>query len=256
MNRPIAVTADPRMMPPAPAPTNLSATTWASARADNGRAFRAARRHSRLVRVLRVGVPVSVVVLLAVIGLMTYFNPLRLLGTLPIDLGNLVVSGTKITMERPRISGFTPDNRAYDLSATAAAQDLTQPDLVELKQLQARIDMQDKSKVEISAISGVYNSKQETLTLRQNIVLTSSTGYAARLSEAVIDVRKGNVVSERPVSVDLLNGTLDANRLEVVDAGERVVFGGGVAMVLTLPNDDASKANRDSAGDANRAAPR
>jgi lipopolysaccharide export system protein LptC len=189
------------------------------------------------VRLLRIGIPVSAVLLLAAIGLMTYFNPLRLLNGLPLDLGNLVVSGTKITMERPRISGFTPDNRAYDLSATAAAQDLTQPDLVELNQLQARIDMQDKSKVEVSANSGVYNSKQETLTLRQNILLTSSTGYAARLSEAVIDVRKGNVVSERPVSVDLLNGTLDANRLEVTDAGERVVFGGGVSMVLTLPND-------------------
>jgi lipopolysaccharide export system protein LptC len=233
MNRPIAAIADPRTAP----------TTWATTRADkdNARAFRAARRHSRLVHVLRIGVPVSVVVLLVAIGLMTYFNPLRLLGKLPLDLGNLVVSGTKITMERPRISGFTPDNRAYDLTATAAAQDLTQPDLVELKQLQARIDMQDKSKVEVSANSGIYDSKKETLTLRQNILLTSSTGYAARLSEAVIDVRKGNVVSERPVSVDLLNGTLDANRLEVVDAGQRVVFGGGVAMVLTLPNENTGK---------------
>jgi len=219
-------------------------TTWSAPRADNGRAFRAARRHSRLVHVLRIGIPVSVVVLLVAIGLTTYFNPLRLLGQLPLDLGNLVVSGTKITMERPRISGFTSDNRAYDLAATAAAQDLTQPDLVELNQLQARIDMQDKSRVEVSANSGVYNSKQETLTLRQNILLTSSTGYAARLSEAVIDVRKGNVVSERPVSVDLLNGTLDAKRLEVIDAGERVVFGGGVSMILTLPNDKEDGENK------------
>jgi len=236
----------------------MAPPAWSAARTDNARAFRAARRHSRLVRVLRVGIPVSIVVLLLAIGLTTYFNPLRLIGKLPLDLGNLVVSGTKITMERPRISGFTPDNRAYDLSATAAAQDLTQPDLVELNQLQARIDMQDKSKVEVSANNGVYNSKQETLTLRQNILLTSSTGYAARLSEAVIDVRKGNVVSERPVSVDLLNGTLDANRLEVKDAGERVVFGGGVTMVLTLPDEKAGKTG-DKASDktgTNGAAPR
>lgn len=232
----------------------MAPPAWSAARTDNARAFRAARRHSRLVRVLRIGIPVSIVVLLLVIGLTTYFNPLRLIGKLPLDLGNLVVSGTKITMERPRISGFTPDNRAYDLSATAAAQDLTQPDLVELNQLQARIDMQDKSKVEVSANNGVYNSKQETLTLRQNILLTSSTGYAARLSEAVIDVRKGNVVSERPVSVDLLNGTLDANRLEVKDAGERVVFGGGVTMVLTLPDDKSGKT--DGKTDTNGAAPR
>ena len=227
MNQSIAATTDPRN----------ARTSWTLGRADSDRAFRAARRHSRLVRFLRIGIPVFVVVVLAVTALAAYFNPLRMLGRLPLDLGNLVVAGTKITMEQPRISGFTQDNRAYDLSARAAAQDMTQPDLVELRELQARIDMQDKSKVEVSATSGVYDSKLETLTLRQNILLTSSTGYAARLSEAVIDVRKGNVVSEKPVSVDLLNGTLNANRLEVVDAGESVVFGGGVAMVLTLPND-------------------
>ena len=65
---------------------------------------------------------------------MTYFNPLRVLGKLPIDVGNLVVSGTKITMEQPRLSGFTNDARAYEMTADAAAQDLTKPDIVELQQ--------------------------------------------------------------------------------------------------------------------------
>ena len=49
--------------------------------------------------------------------LVTYFNPLRMLAKLPIDVGNLVVSGTKITMEQPRLSGFYPRRRAYSVSA-------------------------------------------------------------------------------------------------------------------------------------------
>jgi len=53
----------------------------------------------------------------------------------------------------------------------------------------------------MSAVSGVYDAKTEMLTLRENIELTSSTGYEGRLTEAVIDVRKGNVVSDKPVSV-------------------------------------------------------
>ena len=64
---------------------------------------------------------------------MTYFNPLRMLGKLPVDIGNLVISGTKITMEQPHLSGFTRDARAYELTADAAAQDLTKPDIVELQ---------------------------------------------------------------------------------------------------------------------------
>ena len=83
-------------------------------RGDGERAFRAARRHSRMVRVLRVALPAAVVLVTLAVVLVTYFNPLRMLGKLPIDIGNLVVSGTKITMEQPRLAGFTRDARAYD----------------------------------------------------------------------------------------------------------------------------------------------
>ena len=38
-----------------------------------------------------------------------------MLAKLPIDIGNLVVAGTKITMEKPPLSGFTHDARAYEL---------------------------------------------------------------------------------------------------------------------------------------------
>jgi len=79
------------------------------------------------------------------------------------------------------------------------------------------------------------------LTLNDDIDLVSSIGYEGRLSEASIDVRKGSVVSEKPVSVKLLNGFLNAQRLEVVDNGAMVRFGGGVAMTI-LPDKSPTKA--------------
>lgn len=215
---------------------------WTMGRGDSGRAFRAARRHSRAVRILRVAIPLAVVLGFTGIFLITYFNPLRMLAKLPIDVGNLVVSGTKITMEHPRLSGFTGDARGYELSADAAKQDLTKPDLIELRNIRAKVQMQDKSTVEVYATNGIYDSKGETLKLDQNIVLSSSTGYRGRLSEAMIDIRKGNVVSERPVEVELLQGTLNANRLEIADSGDLVRFGGGVNMTLMLGDAAAPQA--------------
>ena len=211
-------------------------------RGDSELAFRSARRHSRAVRILRVAIPLAVVLGFTGIFLITYFNPLRMLAKLPIDVGNLVVSGTKITMEHPRLSGFTGDARAYEVSADAAKQDLTKPDLIELRNIRAKVQMQDKSTVEVSATAGIYDSKGETLKLDQNIVLSSSTGYRGRLSEAMIDIRKGNVVSERPVEVELLQGTLNANRLEISDSGDLVRFGGGVNMTLMLGDAAAPQA--------------
>lgn len=228
MNRTVTAQTDPQTV----------RAYWTMSRGDSERAFRAARRHSRLVRMLRISIPAVVVLGTTVIVLITYFNPLRMLGQLPIDVGSLVVSGSKITMEHPRLSGFTNDARAYELSADAAKQDLTKPDLIELRNLRATVEMQDKATIEMLATTGTYDSKGEMLKLDQNIVLSSSTGYSGHLSEAMIDMRKGYVVSKHPVELQLLQGTLNANRLEIIDSGDLVRFDGGVNMTLMLSNAD------------------
>ena len=211
-----------------------------NSRGDIGRTYRAARRHSRYVRLLRLGVPAGILAMLFMVVAANYMPPIGGL-RLPGELGKLVIKGTKITMQQPRLTGFTNDSRAYEFTANAAAQDITKPDLVELHAPHAKIQMQDKSTVTMSAVSGVYNMKSEMLTLNDDIDLVSSIGYEGRLSEALIDVRKGSVVSEKPVSVKLLNGFLNAQRLEVVDNGAMVRFGGGVAMTI-LPDKSPTKA--------------
>ncbi len=102
--------------------------------------------------------------------------------------------------------------------------------------------MQDKGVIQMTAAAGIYDTKAETLRLDKDIVLTSSSGYECRLSEAMVDTRKGNVVSEHPVEVKMLQGTLNANRLEVVDSGDLVRFGGGVDMMMNLTKPDDAKA--------------
>ena len=202
----------------------------ASSRDNFERSYRAALRHSRHVRLLRVSVLAGIaLVLLTVVGI-NYMPPIGGF-RLPGQLGNLVIHGTKITMEQPHLTGFTVDSRAYEFSADAAAQDITKPNLVELHQLHAKMEMQDKSTVEMSALSGIYDVKSEMLTLNDNIELVSSTGYEGRLSEAVVDVRKGNVVSDKPVWVKMLNGFLNAKRLDIVENGSVVRFS-DVAMTL------------------------
>jgi lipopolysaccharide export system protein LptC len=224
MNRLITAKADPQ----------TARAYWTMGRGESARAFKAARQHSRLVRMLRIALPAFVGVAALVMILVTYLNPLRYLAKLPINVGDLIVSGTKITMEKPHLSGFTKDARAYELTADAAAQDLTKPDIVELRNIHAKLQMQDKSTVELKALFGTYNSKGEKLKLDRNIDLASSTGYAGHLTEALIDTKSGDVVSEKPVEVKLLQGVLNANRLEITKSGDLVVFSGGVNMTLKM----------------------
>jgi lipopolysaccharide export system protein LptC len=206
-------------------------------RADRDRAFRAAVRHSRHVRILRVAVPLTAgLVLLSGVAFTILLKPLRVLSGVPVDIGSLVVSGTKINMNQPRLAGITRDNRRYDMVAQAAAQDLTKPDMLELQGIRATMEMRDKVTFETTAKAGLYNTKTEQLTLNQNIVVTSSSGYQAFLNEAVVDVRSSKITSEKPVEVKTATWTINANRMEVIDSGDLMRFERGVFVTLILEN--------------------
>jgi lipopolysaccharide export system protein LptC len=205
--------------------------------------FAAAARHSRMVRMLRVAVPAAVLLALAGVLGISLFNPFRITGLakLPVDMSNLVVSGTKITMETPHLAGFSTHQRPYELWAKAAIQDLTDPDHVELKTLRAKVMMEDKSSVTMDARTGYFDSKQQLLDLRKDIFLQSSTGYEARLSQAYVDINKGTVTSDEHVDVKLLNGTLTADKLRIINSGEIVRFEGNVVMNLIMESPPAAE---------------
>jgi lipopolysaccharide export system protein LptC len=191
-----------------------------------------ARRHSRRVRALRVAVPSVLVLTLIGLVLANYLNPARWL-RVPTEFGTLVISGSKITMEAPRLAGFTKDQREYAVMASSASQDTKNPTIVEMKEINGRIDMEDKSRVTLSAVEGVYDTKADLLKLNEEILIVSTAGYQGRLTEAQVEVKKGRIVSEKPVQLKMPQGTLDANRMEVTETGAVIRFEGGVVLVLT-----------------------
>jgi lipopolysaccharide export system protein LptC len=222
--------------------------------------FAVAARHSRMVRILRVAVPAAVLVSVATIVLTSVFNPFRmLLPKLPVDMGNLVVSGTKITMESPHMAGFSADQRPYEVWAKTATQDVTNPDHVELDALRAKMLSQDQSTITLTARDGSMNTKDQLLDLRHDIHLQTSTGYEAWLSQAAVDMAKGDVTSDRHVDVKLTNGTLSSDRLRITGSGEVIRFEGNVVMHLdnmnTAPSDTSAPPAAEAAPEAALPAP-
>jgi lipopolysaccharide export system protein LptC len=212
---------------------------WRSTRRnDTDRVVRIARRHSLLVRLLRIGLPLGVIIGLTALVLFSYFKPMQIFDKLPSVSGNLGIQGSKITMQLPKIAGFTRDSRAYELTAENAVQDIAAPDVIELQNLRAKMEMQDKDIVNLTAKAGTYNTKGDKIVLRDQIVVTSGQGYSARLREAAVDMKGGNVTSDQPVEVTLPNGLLTSNGMEIAESGAVIRFNRGV--VLTL---DPAKTN-------------
>jgi lipopolysaccharide export system protein LptC len=216
---------------------------WRSTRRnDTDRVVRIARRHSLLVRFMRIGLPLAVIIGLTALVLFTYFKPMQIFEKLPGVSGNLGIQGSKITMQLPKIAGFTRDSRAYELTAENAVQDIASPDMIELQNLRAKMEMQDKDIVNLSAKAGTYNTKGDKIVLRDQIVVTSGQGYSARLREAAVDMKAGNVVSDQPVEVTLPNGLLTSNGMEIVESGAVIRFNRGVVLTLDpAKNGEAAK---------------
>jgi lipopolysaccharide export system protein LptC len=209
---------------------------------DRERAFRAAMRHSRVVRFYRRAIPVGLIAIMAIIASAAYFQPLKMLTKLPVDPARVVLSGTKINMEAPKLGGFTRDGRPYQLTARAAAQDLTNPGVLELKDVRARLTMQDQNTVEVVAATGVYDTKGDTMVLKTDVVVTSTAGYSVHMNEAQIDVKTNRMVSDKSVEVTLSNGTIKSKRMDVSENGDLMRFTGDVDVYLVPQSASAAPA--------------
>lgn len=198
--------------------------------------FRIAARHSRRVRMMRVAVPAIVTVAMLVIVGASVFNPFRILAKLPLSIDNLVVSGTKVTMESPRLAGFMPDQRPYELRAKTAVQDIKDPNFIELNELDSTLAMEDKTKVRLLSRTGVFDTKAQLLDLRGDVFVQNSTGYEARTQQAQVDLGQGTVKSDTHVNVKLPNGTIDSDRMRITERGNVLRFEGNVVMNLDGQN--------------------
>jgi lipopolysaccharide export system protein LptC len=215
---------------------------WTASRSANvERTVRSAGRHSRMVRVVRVVLPAAIVLGLGGYVLNNYLNPMAMLRSMPSVSGKLAVQGSKITMELPRIAGMTRDSRSYQLTAETAVQDIKKPDQIELQNLRAEMEMVDADVVVITAKSGTYMTKGDKVVLREHVVVTSAQGFNAKLREAVVDMKKGNVTSEQPVEVKMPSGLITANGVEIENSGEVIRFTRGVVVNLDAEGPEAKK---------------
>jgi lipopolysaccharide export system protein LptC len=213
----------------------------ASQRTQLERTVRAAGRHSRFVRVLRVALPATVVAALAAYVVLTYYNPMAALANLPSVSGKLGVQGSKITMESPRIAGMGRNQRAYTVTAETAVQDIKKPDQLELKNLRAEIEMADSDILVVTAKTGTYHTKLDKVTLREHVVFTTAQGLNAKMREAVVDMKKGTLHSDQFVDFKLPSGRVQANGVEIEDSGEVVRFTRGVVFDLDADEPETKK---------------
>ncbi|MGO4387624.1 LPS export ABC transporter periplasmic protein LptC [Microvirga sp. 2YAF29] len=210
------------------------------------RAFKKAKRHSRWVRFAKFAIPLGSVIGIGAVGLVAYLDPFRKIENLSFNA--VGVSGTNVTMEAPKLTGFKNDNRPYEVTASAATQDVRKPNFVELKDLRARIVTDDKGSVaNLEAAIGILNTQKEQMNLRKDVKVRTDSGQQVMLRSAFVDFKTGSVVSNEPVTVLLgTNGQIQAEGLRVIDNGKQMSFKGRVRTTFQ-PADSPNSASTGTA---------
>jgi lipopolysaccharide export system protein LptC len=236
---------------------SLSVNRHAGEQVEHGRRptrdYNRAARHSRRVHVLKRAIPLSAVLAVALVVGITFFNPFASYGGL--TLGPVSVSGTRVVMENPRLTGSQGEARPYEVTAQEASQDVREPHLVDLVELRARLTLDEGGGVaRVEAATGRFDTRAELLELTRDVRVVSTTGYTVDLRSASIDFKTGNVVSAEPVRVEFDAGTVEADSMNIVDSGRIISFEGKVRSVLIAPNfgvGSGNNADRGPVADAN-----
>jgi lipopolysaccharide export system protein LptC len=208
--------------------TGMGGIGETSTAATQRRARSAARRHTRVVKTLRVLLPLgglAIVVVLFGTALLKSLSPLN-------SIGNIDVTSEGLVMNDPNLAGRLNDGRAYKVSAAKAVQSFSDTSRITLTDLMATLNVSDEQTVEVNSRGGVIDTDEEWMTLSDGIVLTTTDGYRADLSTARLDFKNGSMVSDDAVNIQSKTFDLLANSVDIQDEGKVVRFVGDVHMTI------------------------
>jgi lipopolysaccharide export system protein LptC len=161
----------------------------------------------------------------------------------------LSVEGTKVVMDRPKLAGFRNDGQGYLLTAERALQDIKQPAIVELQNVDGEIGTAGGERTHLSAEAGLYDSLNEHMNLSKNVRINNGR-FHVQLQSASFDFKSGAYGSDEPVDVRVGEGTtIRADRAAARNNGQELTFEGHVKTSIASqadlqPSADAQRANR------------
>jgi lipopolysaccharide export system protein LptC len=194
-------------------------------------AFVDAGRHTARVQFLRRAIVVSCISAFALLGFVLLFDPLRRL-ELGFSVGRVGLEGSRITMERPRLSGYRENGQPYEIKARTVVQDTARPKIFDLAQIDVKLGGKDGSTTRIEALKGSYNADTDRLELSGIVRVRNEGHYDMTLKSALVNLRESTVESTDPVTVRIPAGRVDADGVSFADQDQRLTFAGAVHSVF------------------------
>jgi lipopolysaccharide transport protein LptA len=209
------------------------------------KAFAAAKRHSRLVRLLRMLCPLSAVGVLAAYLAAVGINWQLTAGKFKV--GSVEITADDLTMKDPSYFDTTSDGR-YEVRAKRAIVSFGQKKDTPIKLVDVSGEMVKKSGevTKLKAKSGLFDNAKGELELFDGIEIDGSNGLMARLTRAMIYSKEGKVVSADPVSANMPTGSIQAASMVMNIKTKLAQFRGSVSVRLVPQQGQTLGAGKDA----------
>lgn len=185
----------------------------------------AARRHSGRIRLIRFGL-----ILLALGLVAALFWEFAQRGT-AIDFKDDPTESVK--MLNPRYSGRTEDGLPFYLTAKEARRTIADETTVELTNPVLEFFRDEAAgKSLVIAESGTYDDINKILNLRTNVDLNTDDGYDCQTTHARIFAKTKTIEGDEPISCEGAFGSVKGNSYQILDNYKTFVFKDKMSAVL------------------------
>ncbi len=195
--------------------------------------------YSRVVAVLKVGLPLVAVALLA--GLFLGNGEDRIGDGVVFSPGDVKALGEGLRISNPTFTGTTRGDDRFRFTADLVVPDAAPPERAAITRPAGTVDMKNGPTVTVAAAQGDLDVPTQRLDLSGKVRIETSDGYRIDSDTATIDLRSGAFVAGDAVTSRGPLGTITSQSLHVAPAAadgdaRRFSFAGGVRLVYDPPD--------------------
>lgn len=175
--------------------------------------------HDRLVRVLKIALPIGV----AVLAIFLATAPFTMRGEVSfvLDKNDVAIAGERLRVREALYRGEDAKGRPFSLRAGSAVQKTSREPVVEMRDLSARMLMQEGPAV-LTAQQGRYWMDADLVNVDGPVQFAAANGYRLTTRDVNIDLKLRTMNSAGAVQGRLPIGTFSGDHLRA-DLSERTV---------------------------------
>ncbi len=127
----------------------------------------------------------------------------------------------------------TLDNmQVFRLEAEEGLQDSPAAPRIKLTAIKASMELPEGVRVSFQAGQGLYETKEEILSIAEKVTLQTTNGYQLSMNGAVVNIKEQTAVGKGPIIGITPVGSLTAGRVDILADDQEATFSGGVTLKI------------------------